>query len=164
MRAYTGCRADQQLEWLANYVDFHREGHKIVIDAIHSNQVIELPVDKRTQMEGFHTPLLAERNKSEWSLTPAIVYIVKLYDNNENFYKIGLTTLTTKERIEPHVPYNYSIIKETYLSLYDAVYEEKRLHGLLESYKYLPKKFFGGHTECFSSIEIDKSEIRGNKS
>ena len=47
---------------------------------------------------GFYIPKIAEKNKDIWLNIDTIVYICKLYDDNESFYKIGITTKEVVER------------------------------------------------------------------
>lgn len=86
-----------------------------------------------------------------FSQTPALLYIIKAYDKEEYFYKIGITTKALEKRFK-FFPYKYEIIKIEFLSLYNAIKLEKQYHEKLKDYKYNPKKTFGGHTECFTKI------------
>ena len=42
------------------------------------------------------------------------VYVIRCWDDNEEFYKIGRTYLKTKQRFKSNksLPYNYEIVKE----------------------------------------------------
>lgn len=92
---------------------------------------------------------VANRNKEEFKNKDAILYLVKVYNKEENFYKVGITTRTLKKRLlEVSKNYKYNVEKLIYTNLYDAIYlETKILNSNIE--KYNPKIKFGGHTECF---------------
>jgi len=77
------------------------------------------------------------------------VYIVRCYNDTEEFIKIGMTSKTVSQRFKK-IPYSYEIIKEIKGSS-DFVYDkEKELHRLYSKHKYLPKIKFKGMFECFS--------------
>lgn len=80
------------------------------------------------------------------------LYIIKMSNDGEVFYKVGITNKTVKQRF-PNAPYNIEVIK---VLKYDAafIYDlENQIHRLLSKYKYLPKIKFGGSAlECFNKI------------
>lgn len=83
-------------------------------------------------------------------------YVILCVGDNEKFYKIGITSKNSvKKRFhsKEKLPYEYSVLFEIKNDS-DAIIElEKILHKLLNDYSYFPKKYFGGRTECFSTIE-----------
>lgn len=77
------------------------------------------------------------------------VYVVRLFNEIENFIKIGITSIGFNKR-KYKIPYEYEILKEikgSPLFVYD---KEIELHRKFKKYKYIPKISFGGQTECFS--------------
>lgn len=85
----------------------------------------------------------------------ALLYVIKCRDNNETFYKIGITARSVKERFNNDMPYKYEVIREIKGDagfIYDA---EKQFHKMNKKHKYEPVIKFGGHTECFSEITDD---------
>ena len=90
----------------------------------------------------------------------AKLYIIKCYNDVENFYKIGITNKNTIEERFYHkslMPYKYEIIKiieskEDPIYIYEL---ERSLHKIHSSIKYEPKIKFAGSTECFSEIFIN---------
>lgn len=89
---------------------------------------------------------LAERNKESWINIPATVYKIDLKSQRESFSKIGITKRSIKQRFNGRLPYEITKVNEIKVDLYEATYIEKIL---LEEYKqYVPKRKFGGHTEC----------------
>lgn len=79
------------------------------------------------------------------------VYVVKVSNKKETFYKIGKTFTTTKQRLKSF-PYRYEIIEEYEGNPFRISRLEKKLHRLSKEYKYTPLKQFAGSTECFSQI------------
>lgn len=87
------------------------------------------------------------------------VYIIKCWNNNEKFYKIGKTYTTVEKRFgsKRNMPYNYEITKEI---KFDKTKEgsrlccktEKDLHIQFKNHKYTPLIKFRGMYECFEDI------------
>lgn len=102
--------------------------------------------------DGVYNIKIAEYNKIKWSKRKAKVYFVKMYNNKESFYKIGITTTTIKRRFSIINNYKYDYIKHIDTNLYNAVQIEKYYHTKLKNYKYNPSEYFAGYTECFTKI------------
>lgn len=95
----------------------------------------------------------ARRSKSFDSFK---AYFVKCHDNNQAFYKIGVTYSELKLRLK-HIPYKYEIInvkeikdindKEGARMIFGL---ESRFKKMYKNKKYTPKKEFHGMSECFS--------------
>lgn len=119
-------------------------------------------------LKGFKCPLCSKSKQPSFTFNKWIhlasksnnfnsykVYLLKLFNENEVFYKIGRTFTTVNNRFKNN-PYNIEIIKE-FISedskyLYDL---ENYLHRLHKPYKYKPESKFGGWTECYSEIIIN---------
>ena len=89
---------------------------------------------------------VANKNKK------ALLYVIKCYNNKEEFIKIGITTLDIKTRYpnQKRLPYSYQILKEIEETP-DFIYDkEKELHRLCKPFKYQPLIPFDGQTECFN--------------
>lgn len=86
-----------------------------------------------------------------------IFYTIRCFNEDEEFYKIGITMRRVKERYSPvkHMPYNFEIIKEVKGGaefIWNLELEEKRK---LKCLHYIPKIYFGGSkTECFTDYKI----------
>lgn len=111
-----------------------------------------------------------QENPTGWTLTNWIkakehsknfdsykLYIIRLFNENEEFFKIGRTFRTLKNRFKKAgVKYKHETLKEVVGDakyIFDLETELKRLH---KPYKYLPKISFDGMHECFSEILWDK--------
>lgn len=84
------------------------------------------------------------------------VYIIKCYNENETFYKVGKTFMTIKKRFKSKInmPYKFEIIK-----IFESKTEAKKIsmleHQILslnKNDKYVPKIYFKGINECFKSM------------
>lgn len=98
----------------------------------------------------FNTTIM-ERNKNMFLKTPCFVYKIRLFNNNESFYKVGITTKDIKIRFRSF-PYDYEVLEIISINLYDAYIIEQEIHNHLKEYKYKPQIKFGGNTECFTKI------------
>lgn len=82
-------------------------------------------------------------------------YIIKCWNNEEVFYKVGRTFLKIKKRFPTlnSMPYKYKILelRESYESL-KIWYLEKSFKDENKNNKYKPKISFNGKTECFKTI------------
>lgn len=79
-----------------------------------------------------------------------------LYNEEENFYKIGITTKdSVEERVKYMSHYTFDIIDKVSDSMYNIAIAEQEI--LKVSTRYKPKKRFGGYTECIKEhIDIHK--------
>ena len=81
------------------------------------------------------------------------VYIIRCWDDTEEFYKIGKTYNTLNRRFMGF-PYNYEIIEEyIFENAKDSSKEEERLKRQNKNNKYVPLKQFKGYSECFTKID-----------
>ena len=84
-----------------------------------------------------------------------IFYILKCFNEKEQFYKIGITSRTVQERYKnkKEMPYNYEIIKEYKSTALDIWELENRFKINFKENLYSPEiKFAGSKTECFTLI------------
>ncbi len=82
------------------------------------------------------------------------LYLIKLSDKFESFYKIGLTVHKYCRFYEiMKYGYNITIVYMVLgLDFYLAIKLENHLQNVFKS--HLPHKKFGGYTECFKNISI----------
>ena len=85
------------------------------------------------------------------------LYIIKCSNDNELFYKIGITKqefLRKRFSCDTSMPYNVETIK-TYVSHPSIIFDlETKLHQICKQHHYTPIINFGGYTECFTNIEM----------
>ena len=84
------------------------------------------------------------------------VYIVRCFNESEEFIKIGKTYLNTESRFKYAIPYSYEILKEY---LFDSGAEASKyelcLHKKYKNFRYFPLIDFEGVTECFDTSILD---------
>ena len=83
----------------------------------------------------------------------AMLYVLKIYNDDEMFYKVGKTSRSVKERFDKsNLPYDYDTLfciegePSRVSELERIILREKR------GSQYMPTKTFGGSTECLSDI------------
>jgi hypothetical protein len=81
----------------------------------------------------------------------AILYVIRLYNENESFIKIGYTSQSIHDRYRyEKFPYQYEVMEEIVCTVEKVLVLERELHAFYKSYKYSPKFKFSGSSECFS--------------
>ena len=87
--------------------------------------------------------------------TPGMLYLIRVYDDTEDFIKIGITQKTIHERfvVNNRLPYKYDVLQTVSGHLYDMFLLEQEAKRSLKRYRYHPRIKFSGHTECFS-VEV----------
>lgn len=88
------------------------------------------------------------------------VYIIRCWNENEEFYKIGKTYRSILDRFKSEIdmPYEWYTV-DLYIcdSSVDATDLESALKSENKKFSYKPLINFGGHTECFTSINTEAS-------
>ncbi len=79
------------------------------------------------------------------------LYTIKLYNENETFYKVGLSNDPTRRFT--FFPYKVDVIRLKKGILGDLFPKEQKIINNLKHYAYIPKIHFKGYSECFSKIE-----------
>jgi len=80
----------------------------------------------------------------------AFVYLVRLYNDDEDFIKVGRTCGPIARRMET-IPYQWDLIYADYLNPVKSFKMENELHSFLSSiHPYSPCIPFSGMTECYS--------------
>ena len=81
------------------------------------------------------------------------IYILRCWNDQEEFYKIGKTFKKVKDRFnaKSHMPYNYeTVLEEVFENAKEASIREVALKAKNRENKYLPSINFNGKQECFS--------------
>lgn len=101
-----------------------------------------------TQEFGYHKSDFINKANNK-----AILYVLRCWNDEEEFYKVGITSLEVKVRFKDklRMPYTYEVVKV--IKSKDAGYIwdlEKRIHRMVSKFAYSPKiKFNGSKKECF---------------
>lgn len=108
--------------------------------------------------DGVYNITTMEKYKTKYQNTEGLLYLIKCWEDKEEFIKVGITKGTVKGRYNSIIkmPYKYKIIKEIAMNLYDAFYLEQKIKNSLCEYRHYPKQFFNGHTEA---LHIDCKEL-----
>lgn len=82
------------------------------------------------------------------------VYIIRCWNNNEEFYKIGKTFTIVNRRFacKRDLPYNYEVLKIIKGEAREICELERQLQKENNQYTYTPKIDFRGMYECFSQL------------
>lgn len=94
----------------------------------------------------------AARSKGKSNL-----YIIRCFNENESFYKIGITNISLRIRYarKGYMPYFYEEILFMSADAGSIWQLEKDLHRKLRYFSYAPRISFPGQTECFSEISSE---------
>lgn len=84
------------------------------------------------------------------------LYVVKLQNHQELFFKIGISTARSKEELSRkrlsfirEVGYQVNIENYYCSTLFESYKAEQAMINLLEGFAYIPQIDFTGYTECF---------------
>lgn len=90
------------------------------------------------------------------------VYVIKCWNKDESFYKIGVSVNCSKRFYgKGNMPYNFKILKTIKFEYHKAIMVEMNLHKKYSKNRYIPKIKFGGYlNECYSNLKLegDKNE------
>ena len=77
-------------------------------------------------------------------------YVIRCWSDDEEFYKVGITTKSIKHRFSgKYFPYQYEIKQEIIDDAENIWNLEKVVKRLAKDLQYTPKQYFQGITECF---------------
>ena len=133
---------------------------------IHGNFIQTLNIHKqrgcpkcgREQGPGWYSRKRLEMNGL--SDVETILYICFVYDENEKFFKIGITKLPLHKRFkEIGKLYEYTMTASASLPMITAAVLERRLKRELKPHRYVPNKKFAGYTECYDSAILSSPSI-----
>lgn len=83
-------------------------------------------------------------------------YIVKIFNEEESFIKVGKTFVSFNKRFSDISQYYHYKILHTVTADADTVCKlERRIIHNNKGYRYVPKTQFNGHTECFTQITYE---------
>ena len=101
-----------------------------------------------------------ERDVEKYKGTAGHLYLLKCNLGEEAFYKIGITGDAVKYRFgtKRKMPYDYVVIQDKSMNMYDAFYLEQHIKDTLKEYRYYPKIKFGGHTEALKIEALPQIE------
>ncbi len=92
----------------------------------------------------------------------ANLYLLKCFNEDEVFFKVGITNRDIKRRYKNKVdmPYEFTVLQFANNDAGKVWDTEKKLNKLLKEFLYTPKIEFGGSkTECFSFLTQDVEKV-----
>ena len=91
-----------------------------------------------------------------------IIYLIRIYNEAESFYKVGITATSIERRYSGsnmHNDYKIEIIDYIEGTRISSYVIEQNIHKNNKNIKYCPKNKFVGHTECYTKkIDIRNKE------
>ncbi len=84
------------------------------------------------------------------------VYIIRCWNDEEEFYKIGKTYTTVNYRFKNNsqIPYDYEVLKIIKGDAEEISNLELKLQEDNKKFKYIPKIKFSGSTECYIDLSL----------
>lgn len=106
------------------------------------------------KLSAFRRSTWIEKGKKSKKFDSFKIYLIKCYNEKEEFIKIGRTFQSTNDRYHCKIsmPYNYDIIKEIESEDGGYIFDlENRIQRKFKNFKYEPKIEFYGKYECFNT-------------
>lgn len=145
-----------------NYVNAKK---KVTITCPHHGDFKQTPNDHlngcgcrhcRTENIGWTDSKWKEQASNSKHFSGFKVYIVKIFDGEESFIKIGKTFVGIPSRFgEISLYYNYKVLEVIEADADSICKMERKYQRENKEYKYSPSITFNGHTECFSKVVIN---------
>jgi len=88
------------------------------------------------------------RMTKKYKKKKAILYLVELYDSEEKFLKVGITTTSVSKRFKG-IDYKLRKLKAITSDVVTVFKLESKVLRTFRKSSYKPKKRFVGYTECF---------------
>lgn len=110
----------------------------------------------RTDSVGWTDDKWVAQAESSLNFTGFKLYVVKLWDGEETFYKIGKTFVDIHLRFKEIAKYySYQVCKVIEGDGLTISKLERKYQHINKEFRYSPKIDFNGHTECFSKVEVE---------
>lgn len=95
--------------------------------------------------------------------TLGTLYIIRCFNETEEFYKVGISSTGILARFQYSLPYDYDIVYDLKLEPETVFNTENEILRSFKDIRYTPTIQFSGHTECFSRIEPIQQWLKDNK-
>ncbi len=108
--------------------------------------------------KGFWSPEFIKKYHYNKINDDCAFYIIKMYNQEEQFIKVGITRKSVKERYDRKINlanYQYQIIDEYHGTLLECSEIEQKLLYRFETYQYEPYYWFPGSKECLPIDVLD---------
>jgi len=101
---------------------------------------------------GWSLSMWIDRAEKSKNFDSFKLYILRCWNDNEEFYKVGRTFTTVFERYNNRFSYNYEIITEQVMTAEQCYKKEIKIRSLNKDNRYKPLNKFNGYTECYKII------------
>lgn len=110
----------------------------------------EIRYPKKRPKSNYRLRLFHEWVKmtQKYNKEKAILYLVELYDEDERFLKVGITTTSISKRFK-ELNYKIRKIKSVTSDIKTIFKLETKVLSTFKKKSYRPKQKFSGQTECF---------------
>lgn len=158
---------DQQVARLFRAIKSYQNGEDVKLDTI--TKMVFLPFKNQFARDdekyektcearaeaGAIGGRVNKRESGEDNNGKSQLYVLRLYNEDEDFIKIGTTTTRINRRFSgvKNMPYEYEIIHQL---IGEDIELETEIQKALSEFEYSPKIKFPGHTECFSRECLNK--------
>lgn len=150
-------------KYIYDYVNYHNAKTKVQIICPEHGPFFQRPgshlrgdgcpecgKDSWFAEQGGYSQRLFDTNPSQ-KTEPGILYCVRFTSPSEEFYKVGITKRSIRDRFHwGYSEYDMEVIYEHHTTLYEAWTTEQRILNVLKSSRYCPSIKIGGFTECLS--------------
>jgi len=138
---------------------------KVLITCPHHGDFLQRPSDHlsgygcrecRTENIGWTDSKWETQGEQSRYFTGYKLYVAKIWDSEESFYKIGKTFVATSNRFKDiNMYYNYKILHTIEADAKTVCELERKYQRLNRDNKYSPAIAFSGHTECFNKVTVE---------
>lgn len=121
------------------------------------------PMDLATRIVFKQISMQLDRDNEKYNYEDreTYVYYIILSNGNEEFLKIGISSILDN-RYSDYTRLGFNVkelFTETFGCKSDAEFREYEQHKHLMNFKYIPKRKFGGYTECFLTGAINHIKL-----
>lgn len=142
---------------------------KVTIICPHHGEFLQAPNDHlngcgcrhcRTESIGWSDSKWQTAGETSKDFSGFKLYIVKIWDSEESFIKIGKTFREVSTRMgELSAYYSYKVLEVIEADAKTVCLLERKYQRMNSEYRYSPMLRFNGHTECFTKVIIDEGKI-----
>lgn len=108
--------------------------------------------NRKTKVLGWSLTMWIDNAKKSKNFDSFKFYVLKCWNEKEEFYKIGRTFTSIAERYKNRFKYKYKIVTEDVMTAKDCYEKEIRMRAENKNNKYIPLVKFNGYTECYKKL------------
>jgi len=114
---------------------------------------------KRQDLDAFTLTQWRELSKTSKNFDSYKIYVIRLFNDEESFIKIGRTFMKMKNRFR-RMCYNIEVVKLFIFESADDTYNtENEIKRKLKIDRYIPNNTFGGDKECYNLSILTSTNI-----